>query len=287
MLRAAGAQDSRSARSKMPPLLLAALLSATLPVPLAPAPLPESSAGPPTAAAGAARGDPLRIYELHPIVDVPVTVGAAALAAVPYAFSSKLIHPRCPCDKAEVPRFERFAVGLHGEAADVASDVAVALAVGAPLAIDAWRLGFGPALGEDVGVLSETLAVNSALVVLAKYAAQRPLPRTYAGDPALVGSPRGYRSFYSGHTSTAVSALTVAAWTSHLREGPSPWPWLETAGVGAGVGVLRVAAGRHFPSDVAMGALAGFGAGTVVPLLHARRLSLLPAPRGMELGGRF
>lgn len=234
--------------------------------------------------ADAARADALRVYDVRLAVDIPVTLGATALASVPYALSSKLIEPRCPCDRREVPRFDRFAIGLHSDAADVASDVAVALAVATPLAWDARRLGFGPALGADAAVLAETLAVNSALVVLAKYAAQRPLPRTYAGDPSLVPSPRGYRSFYSGHTSTAVSALTAAAWTSHLRDGPSAWPWLVAAGAGAGVGALRVAAGRHFPSDVAMGALAGFGVGTVVPLLHARRFSLLPMPRGIGIG---
>ncbi|HEY6100096.1 MAG TPA: phosphatase PAP2 family protein [Anaeromyxobacter sp.] len=270
----------------MIPLALAAVLGA-LPPALAPEPPGGGPPAPePRAVAPPAR-DALRVYEVRLAVDVPVTLGAAALAALPYRFSSSLIAPRCPCDRREVPRLERFAVGLHSGAADVASDVVVVLAVGAPLARDALRLGLGPALGEDAEILAETLAVNSALVVLAKYAAQRPLPRTYAGDPELVASPRGYRSFYSGHTSTAVSALAAAAWTEHLRDGPSVWPWLVAAGAGAGVGVLRVAAGRHFPSDVAMGALAGFGVGTVVPLLHARRLSVLPAPGGLAIGAPF
>lgn len=268
----------------MSPAALAVLLAALPPAlgPAAPAAAP-GEAGP---APEGRRDDPLRVYDVRLAVDVPVTAGAAALAFVPYRLSSRLIEPRCPCDRREVPRFDRFAIGLHSDVADVASDVVVALAVAAPLGWDARRLGLVPALGADVAVLAETLAVNSALVVLAKYAAQRPLPRTYAGDPDLVRRPRGYRSFYSGHASTAVSALTAAAWTAHLRDGPSAWPWLVTAGVGAGVGVLRVAAGRHFPSDVLMGALAGFGVGTVVPLLHARRLSVLPTPHGLAIAAR-
>lgn len=259
---------------------IAALALALAAVPAAAA--ADAATAPP---ADARRDDALRVYDVRLAADVPLTIGATALAIMPYRLSSKLIEPRCPCDRRDVPPFDRFAIGLHSDAADVASDVVVALAVAAPLAWDARRLGFGPALGADAAVLAETLAVNSALVVLAKYAAQRPLPRTYAGDPSLVARPRGYRSFYSGHTSTAVSALTAAAWTSHLRDGPAAWPWIATLSVGAGVGVLRVAAGRHFPSDVAMGALAGFGVGTIVPLLHARRLSLLPAPHGIAIGG--
>ena len=45
--------------------------------------------------------------------------------------------------------------------------------------------------------------VNGAFAEAAKYVAQRPLPLTYAGDPTLLRTSGGYRSFYSGHTSTA------------------------------------------------------------------------------------
>jgi membrane-associated phospholipid phosphatase len=37
------------------------------------------------------------------------------------------------------------------------------------------------------------------------------------------------------------------------------------------VGSLRVAAGRHFPTDVLVGALAGSAIGMVIPWAHARR----------------
>ena len=76
---------------------------------------------------------------------------------------------------------------------------------GPPL-LDLLVVGTGEAFRTDVLVFAEVLLVNGALVEAAKYLVQRPLPRTYAGDPALVSSPGGYRSFYSGHTSTAVAA---------------------------------------------------------------------------------
>ena len=66
---------------------------------------------------------------------------------------------------------------------------------------------------EDATVYVDTLSVNGALVTAAKYIVQRPLPRTYAGDPALVNQPGGYRSFYSGHTSLVVAALSATAVT--------------------------------------------------------------------------
>jgi membrane-associated phospholipid phosphatase len=243
------------------------------------------------AAAAPARGaDGRNLYALHPRVDVPLTLAALSVSGVPYAFP-RLITPRCPCDRAEVNRFDRFAIGHHSEAAATASDVTVALAMVVPPLADALRLGLGPALRDDVGVFVETLAVNGALVVAAKYAAQRPLPLTYEGRPYYVESARGYRSFYSGHTSTIAAALTAGAWTIRRRDGERVWPWIVASLATASVAVERVAGGRHFPTDVAVGAAAGFAVGTVVPWLHLRRgglpVALAPARGGLALAGRF
>ncbi|HKD39490.1 MAG TPA: hypothetical protein VKB87_04285 [Myxococcaceae bacterium] len=41
-------------------------------------------------------------------------IGGASIAiALPYAFTAKLITPRCPCDTAEVNAFDRGAIGNH------------------------------------------------------------------------------------------------------------------------------------------------------------------------------
>jgi membrane-associated phospholipid phosphatase len=228
------------------------------------------------AAAGPARGaDAREVYELHPLVDVPVTVAALAIAGIPYELPH-LISPRCPCDPAEVNRLDRFAIGYHDEVAATASDVTAGLAMLVPPLADALRLGLGPALRDDVGVFVETLSVNGALVVIAKYLTQRPLPLTYEGRPRYVESPRGYRSFYSGHTSTVAAALTATAWTIRRREGEQIWPWVLAGVTTASVAVERVAGGRHFPTDVVAGAVAGLVVGTAVPWLHVRRTRALP-----------
>lgn len=242
------------------------------------------------AAAPAAAAEAPDLYRLHPAVDVPVTLAALAVAGLPYELPG-LISPRCPCDRSEVNRLDRLAIGHHAEGAAVASDVTAGLAMLVPPVADALHLGLGPALRDDVGVFVETLAVNSALVVIAKYLSQRPLPITYEGDPQYVGRARGYRSFYSGHTSTVAAALTASAWTLRWREGARVWPWIVAGVTTAGVAVERVAAGRHFPSDVAVGAVAGFAVGTAVPWLHLRQgrlpITLLPARGGLAVAGAF
>jgi membrane-associated phospholipid phosphatase len=230
------------------------------------------------------------VYEVRPAVDLPVTAALLIGAGVPYLVPH-LITPRCPCDPHEVNRFDRWAIGHHSAAASTASDVTAAVAVIVPPVADALRLGPTPALGADLIVYAQTLAVNSALVVTAKYVTQRPLPVTYQGDPRYLNAQGGYRSFYSGHTSTVVSALTASAWTIRWRYGEQVWPWAVVGATGVSVGVERILAGRHFPTDVIAGAAAGFAVGTAVPWLHRRRgpgaVTLAPAPGGAVLTGRF
>jgi membrane-associated phospholipid phosphatase len=198
-------------------------------------------------------------------------MAASALAiALPYAFAKDLIHPRCPCNPSEVNSLDRHVIGNHNKILDDASDATAAIVLVAPPLIDAMDVGFSPALLEDVTVYGETLAVNGALVTAAKYAVRRPLPRTYAGDPTLLNQPGGYRSFYSGHVSVVFAALSVTAMTLEVRHQQYIWPWVLAVAAGTMVAAERVAAGRHFYTDVAVGAVAGTAVGTLVPLAHRR-----------------
>jgi len=220
--------------------------------------------------AQAIQAPPRSIYRIVPAVDVPlIAVGVLAIA-LPYAFAGDLIHPRCPCNPAEVNSLDRHVIGNHNKFLDDVSDATAGIVLVAPPLLDALDLGLTPSLVEDVTVYGETLAVNGALVTAAKYTVQRPLPRTYAGDPTLLNQPGGYRSFYSGHVSVVFAALSVTALTLEARHHQHIWPWVLTVGLGAMVAVERVAAGRHFYTDVAAGAVAGTAVGTLVALAHRR-----------------
>jgi membrane-associated phospholipid phosphatase len=241
-------------------------------------------------APAAAEPAPARpVYRLRPALDASVMAASALVVTVPTLFASDLIHRRCPCDPSEVNGFDRGAIGNRSVFADAASDVTAIASILGPPVLDLLDVGTGEAFLTDTAVFTEVLLVNGALVQIAKYAVQRPLPRTYAGDPALVSDPGGYRSFYSGHTSTVFAALSASAMTARLRHGERWWPWGVAGIVGASVGVERVAGGRHFPSDVLVGALVGTATGVVVPWLHAERsaVTIVPVNRGVAFALRF
>ncbi len=214
---------------------------------------------------------PQSVYHVSPAVDIPVTLGAGLAVALPYLQADRLIKPRCPCNPHEVNAFDRGAIGNKSPLAKSLSDVSVGIVLVAPLAFDAIDLGgLNDAWAEDALVFGETLAINGALVTLSKFLVQRPLPRTYAGDPSLIDRPEGYRSFYSGHTSLVFAGLSATAMTIRYRYGEQTWPWVLTGVLGTSVAIERVADGRHFPTDVLAGALMGTAVGVLVPALHKR-----------------
>ncbi len=209
---------------------------------------------------------------------------------VPYAWAPQLIHERCPCDPGSVDWLDRQTINDRSRLAEGMSDLTVGLAVAVPPVLDAFDLGLEDPFLEDLLVYGEVLAVNGALVSAAKYIVQRPLPVTYGG--ALLDEPGGYRSFYSGHTSLTVAALTAGAVTYGRRHERHRWiPWALDGVVGASVAVERVAAGRHFVSDVVVGAGAGFAVGYLGTRMHLKHQSwaVYPAEDGPRLAwvGRF
>jgi membrane-associated phospholipid phosphatase len=223
-----------------------------------------------SAPAAALQGAPVSVYRIAPAVDAPVIVAAGLAILLPTVFASHLVHPRCPCDPGEVNALDRHVIGNHSDFMATASDVTEAIAIIAPLLLDAADVGLGRVFLEDATVYAEALAVGQAITTITKYSVRRPRPRVYAGDPAEIRTTDGYLSFSSGHTSVVTTAMTVTAVTLQKRHGQRVWPWIMAATLGVVVAAQRVAAGQHFYTDVAVGFATGAAAGAAVPLLHAR-----------------
>jgi membrane-associated phospholipid phosphatase len=204
-----------------------------------------------------------------------VAVGLGGLGAllVPYFAGRALIRKHKPGRISAINLFDRFAVRRRSRLAGALSITGTVTAVAAPMVVDVvdvrgnWR-----ALVKDMVVFGEALALNGLLNTAVKQLTRRPQPMVYTAHRSkLAHAPRGYRGFYSGHTSASWTALAVGCMTLRLRHGERVWPWLIAAALGCGIAAGRVLAGKHFPSDVLVGALAGAAMGVAVPYWHARR----------------
>lgn len=130
---------------------------------------------------------------------------------------------------------------------------------------------------------AEAFIYTVALTDLFKrmFARQRPYARF--GDITVAG-PGQNLSFFSGHTSTAFAGATMSALL--LADAFPEWSWLIYPSFfipAAATGYMRIAADRHYLTDV----LAGAGAGTLISLLvyHQRKPWFIatPVPGGVNL----
>lgn len=214
-------------------------------------------------------------------IDAVIIAGAAATGWLLDKRADDIVTIQCPCSPEQVNGFDRGVIGHHSEKAGWLSDVTLKSSVWAPVAVDLADTQGSDVFFEDMVVYAETMAISGALVNLVKYAVQRPRPLSYIKEgESLRQSPGGYLSFYSGHTSMTIAALSAASVTLNLRHRSGWAPWAVTALVGSSVAAERVLAGKHFYSDVIVGALAGLTVGTIVPMLHARDSSNGPIADG-------
>jgi membrane-associated phospholipid phosphatase len=223
-------------------------------------------------------------------LEVPLLGGSAAALGFGYMLARESPGTGCPCDPARVPPFDRTALGRSSAGAAVASDVLEnALIFGAPLflSMSEWGRGFGPARDALV-VEAEVLLATAAVTQIAKAAFARPRP--YAYPTSDVGGD-SYAAFWSGHTSVAFAAATSMVYWLHRRQPGTRWDLLAAVlgfAAAAATGVLRVVAGRHFPSDVAAGALAGTALGWAIPAIHfGEGLSLAAGDHTLAVEARF
>jgi membrane-associated phospholipid phosphatase len=223
---------------------------------------------------------PPTVYDVAWGRDLTIIATAGAVAAGLELAAPALITRGCDCQPDQVDALDR--ISLHHESTGLArtSNVLIGLLLAAPFAIDAADLSRGPRWGrpfaEDATVLAETLVLSVAVAQAVKLAVQRPRPVLYRRGPddSARDANDSYLSFYSGHASLAFAAGSGYAATFFFRHPDSAWRPLVVGGAaaaGAAMALLRIYAGRHFPTDVAVGALVGTTIGITVPLLHRRR----------------
>ncbi len=138
----------------------------------------------------------------------------------------------------------------------------------------------------DALIVAESTIVAGVINQVAKFgfARERPfvhyLPRAPNAVRALTASPSDDNlSFFSGHTTLAFAIATSSATVATMRGYRlAPVIWGTGLTVAASVGYLRIAADKHYFSDVVTAALIGSIVGVGAPLIfHSPEPSARPA----------
>ncbi len=277
----------------MPCRTRAALLALLLALPGA------ATAQAPSAAVPGAAAPPAAVTLDPPRLTVDLGAAAAvtgaelALIGLSVAFKDQLAAPTCRwCEPPQLDRWARGALRWDDtQAASTASD-AFQVLIPAGAAATLWYQAAphgNREVAEDLLVLAESATTATLLTQGAKYAVGRLRPDAWARG--TIESADDKLSFWSGHTSLAFSTAAAATQIARLRGRPG-WTWLAAATFGAAAltGYLRVAADRHWLTDVVTGAAVGTATGLVVPLLAYQpadgrkpAVMLAPAPGGLAV----
>jgi membrane-associated phospholipid phosphatase len=175
-------------------------------------------------------------------------------------------------DRNNVNAFDRPATYNSSYRAKTASDVLLVSSGLLPLSLLAakdTRQDFG-----KIAILyGETVFITTGITYFAKGVILRSRPYVYNEDFALSEKQRvnARHAYFSGHTSlTAASCFfTAKVFSDYFPESKyKPLVWAGAIIVPAAVGYFRVAAGKHFPTDVITGYVIGATIGILVPHLH-------------------
>jgi membrane-associated phospholipid phosphatase len=153
--------------------------------------------------------------------------------------------------------------------------VVTPLALGGLDALAAARDGVGRYAGEDILLIAEAGVLAADLTELTKVLAARERPFVHALSPdskrLTAQAADNNLSFFSGHTSVAFALATAAGTVTTMhRYSWAPAVWGVGLVAASTTGYLRIAADKHWLTDVLVGAAVGSAVGLLVPVaFHA------------------
>ncbi len=236
-----------------------------------------------------ARAEP-KAPTLEPTLELPLLGAGAAVVIGSEAAKSWFVPATCRwCEQdasgqVDVNGFDKsirsalVGRGLTAPTWSKVSDVTVfGLLPLTAVALD-WSLAhderFDRPFGDDLGIMAESVLASALVDQLVKFVALRQRPYAAYDAPytadyhASVGALDDNLSFFSGHSAAALSVTVAASRLIELRTGRKlGYAILVPLGILASF--MRVAADKHWATDVLTGMVVGAVAGWVVPSLHA------------------
>lgn len=191
-------------------------------------------------------------------------------------------------DKNEINAFDRFFMNPYSKPLDLSADVLAGLAFASPLLFLGTNLQESPTL---ITMYIETLLLAKGTTDSLKSFVQRTRPCMYYNDypQEFVEDNDWYKSWPSGHTTYTFATAAFLTYTYSKMHPDSYTKYIVAASsyaVALSTGILRIASGNHFLTDVLTGAVIGTAWGFFIPWLHTvegKNNPLTITPTGFNL----
>lgn len=224
----------------------------------------------------------LPTYELNFETDLPVTLAAGGMFGIGMFLYSRMDTPETLKDKDDLLPWDKPLAGRYSETADKASDIGSVFAI-APLVVGGIAWHDGSSTGKEFATFTvmfvQAIGIGNGINVAMRSLEIWPRPYMYAEsgegrEKAESAKSEAYGSFFSGH---ATAAFTVATFTDQWFRTAypnSPYKGIMRASaysLATLESVLRIAAGKHYFTDVLVGALVGTGVSFGILEMHKKR----------------
>ena len=148
------------------------------------------------------------------------------------------------------------------------------------------RDGALPEVIDDLLPVVDSALAAEVLVQSTKFAVARQRPGVHFGPPAPAQLEDNL-SFFSAHSASTFAFVTGAAMVARQHHSwAEPYLWTIGYALAATTAYLRVAADKHYFTDVITGTAVGIGAGLAIPVLEAHA-QVVPSGTGVAVVGMF
>lgn len=226
-------------------------------------------------------------YEIRPLLDIPLTISAGVVALFGSYRLNKMQVEAKPFESSSLLPWDKPFAGTWNPNAGTAANAFTVLGL-TPVALGVVGYFKQEVKGCELAALSlmfvQAMAIQSGLNLMTRSAKIWPRPFILGEDGGaerLKGE--AYGSFYSGHSSAAFSvAVLTSVWFQNTYSSSkyTPYVWGASLSMATAIAVLRVAAGKHYPTDVLAGALVGSLVSIVVLKTHERNNNVISLQAG-------
>ena len=165
-------------------------------------------------------------------------------------------------DKSNINFLDKNFVFSYNKDIKLSSDIALGTTLALPVIYSLFNSSdFGKFFNYNIKY-AQVLGLTSSLVLISKNFIDRYRPYTYDKnlDVETRKSYDGRNSFFSGHTAIAFSSAVFLAYNienSDYSRTTKNLVWAGSLALASSTGVLRILAGKHFLTDVLVGAVVG------------------------------